>query len=114
MESDFKFPILHRDSIEEEFMTLKMTESLPKEYKPSELKKPEIKDREEVIYACGYEERPNKFGMFHGPNPDLKEMLEVVPEEENKNPVIIRFNLDGTDEVIYRWKKKKRLWKRVI
>lgn len=79
-------------------------DDLPDEYIPTALRLDELPRREQVVYACGYERKPNSFGMFHGPNPDLYEMLEVVPDEPDNSPCLIRFNLDGTDEVLYRWR----------
>lgn len=66
-----------------------------------------------VVYACGYEHKPNSFGMFHGPNPSLEEMLEVVPDEPENNPCLIKFTdyPEGTNEILYRWKNNK--WKPV-
>lgn len=60
--------------------------------------------------------------MWHGPTPSLEDMLEVVPDNdmadygydsekimrEHKNTVLFRFNLDGTDEIIYKWIKARK------
>ncbi len=85
---------------------------LPKEYVPTSLREKKLPEREEVVYACGYEEKKGSYGMFHGPNPILDEMLEVVPEDAHLKAVIIRYNLDGTDEVIYQWSKDR--WVRFV
>ena len=76
---------------------------LPIEYIPTSLRKPKPQARPEVLYGCGYEETPGSFGMFHGPNPNVEQMLEVVPDDSIKKPCLIRFNKNGTDEVLYRW-----------
>ena len=55
----------------------------------------------EVLYACGTEHHPGEFGMWHGPNPDEQCMLEQAGS--TLNDVIIRFNADVTDEVLWRW-----------
>ena len=83
---------------------------LPKTYTPSvESSKP--KQRNEVTYGIGYEDIDNSFGMSKGPTPRIMEFLEVVPYvEPDSKPCIIRFNLDGTDEVLYRWDKNKLAW----
>lgn len=87
-------------------------DSLPDEYVPESIRPEDRKRRKSIAYACGYEDKPNSFGMFHGPNPDLKQMLDVVPDREDESPCIIRFNLDGTDEVLYRWDESKRCWRK--
>ena len=81
---------------------------LPESFSPSSYGPPQIEKRNEVVYAAGYEEKPGSFGMFDGPTPSLMEILESVPC--GTNPCIIRFNLDGSDDVLYRW-DNKRIWK---
>lgn len=82
---------------------------LPKSYVPSAYGPPEIKKRNEVVYGAGYEEQPGSFGMFDGPTPHLLDVLESVPC--GVNPCIIRFNLDGSDTVLYRWSDIDHSWK---
>jgi hypothetical protein len=82
---------------------------LPESYTPSSYGPPTVEKRNEVIYAAGYEEKPGSFGMYDGPTPSLHEILESVPC--GVNPCIIRFNLDGTEEVIYRWDTSSNSWK---
>lgn len=77
------------------------------EYIPTSLREPEAIIRE-VRYAIGEEQAPNSFGMWKGPHPEEKEMLEVVGQS-NKS-CIIRFNKDGSDTVIWRWREYR--WKR--
>lgn len=55
----------------------------------------------EVAYACGTEHRSGEFGMWHGPNPDERAMLEQAGQ--TPNDVIIRFNADWTEDVLWRW-----------
>jgi len=52
-------------------------------------------------YAIGQDNGEGRYGMWYGPNPLLVEMLDG--DGRDKNSVIIRFNPDGTDEIIYRW-----------
>lgn len=85
------------------------TSELPESYTPSIYGPPTVEKRNEVIYAAGYEEKPGSFGMYDGPTPSLLEILESVPC--GVNPCIVRFNLDGTDEVLYRWDDNKCIWK---
>ena len=90
-------------------------DDLPDSWVPTELRPDELKPRERVVYACGCRTGVASFGMFHGPFPTLEEALNVVPAEEDKNPVIVRFNKDGTDEVIYYWfvgRDGSKMWKR--
>ena len=72
-----------------------------KEYIPISLRPFEPVSRREIRYAVGTEHRPGEFGMWEGPSPDEKEMLEVVGS--TRKDCIIRLNEDGTDEVIWRW-----------
>ena len=81
----------------------------PDRHRPSALSPARPSPRTQVSYACGYEHKPGSFGMWHGPNPVLEEMLEAIPED-GPNPVIIEFKLDGTDEVIYRWDAEDDCW----
>jgi hypothetical protein len=79
---------------------------LPDSYKPGSLSA-NHNSRKEVIYAIGIEHKPNSFGMTHGPHSDIKEMLEVCPEPKS---ALIRFNLDGTEDVLYRWDETNETW----
>lgn len=55
-------------------------------------------------YAIGYEHRPNEFGMAYGPTPNLDEMLEVMPGDDECAACLFRFDeTNGTEEIIYRW-----------
>jgi len=87
-------------------------DDLPDEYVPTSLRPEKPEPRDHVEYAVGYEEKPGSYGMTDGPSPSLQEMLEVVPDEPRKWPCVVRFNKDGTDEILYRWDWKKGCWKR--
>lgn len=87
-----------------------MSEEYPDEYIPSELRERKDPEREQTVFACGYEVGEVSLAMFHGPNPDLKEMLEVIPEDSSRQACIVEFNKDGTDRVVYKWRKNR--WKR--
>jgi hypothetical protein len=80
---------------------------LPDSYKPGSLNA-NHNSRKEIVYAIGIEHEPNSFGMTHGPHTDIKEMLEVCPTD--RKSVIIRFNLDGTDDLLYRWNETNETW----
>lgn len=54
-----------------------------------------------LMYAIAQGNGMCGFGFWDGPNPSLEEMLEV--DGRDKNSVIIRFNPDGTNEIIYEW-----------
>jgi hypothetical protein len=82
---------------------------LPESYTPSLYGPPTVEKRNEVVYAAGYEEKPGSFGMYDGPTPSLQEILESIPC--GVNPCIIRFNLDGSEQVIYRWNDIDNSWK---
>jgi len=68
-----------------------------------------IEKRNEIVYAAGYEEKPGSFGMYDGPTLSLHQILESIPN--GPNPCIIRFNLDGSEQVLYRWDDNDRSWK---
>ncbi len=78
-----------------------------KEYTPSILRKAKGEKRE-VAYAIG-EMHGHEYGMWKGPVPNEKEMLEVIGRSNNS--VIIRFNTDGTHKVIWKWEDTR--WIRI-
>jgi hypothetical protein len=86
--------------------------TLPESHVPSVFGPPQIESRNEVVYACGYEYAPGSYGMYNGPTPVLLDLLESVPimETLDSKPCIIRFNMDGTDEVLYRWDDPNHTW----
>jgi hypothetical protein len=79
-------------------------EDLPLKYKPSSLeeKKYFLTEKREVAYGIGIEYNPNEFGMTDGPFFEIYALLEIVPGDDKS--CIIRFNGDGTDDILYRWK----------
>ncbi len=86
-----------------------------KTHQPAHLKSIKTKERE-IRYAIGEElectigekRMLDKFGMWDGPNPDVKIMLET--EGVSNKSRIIRFNKDGTDEIIWWWNDKDEVW----
>ena len=54
------------------------------------------------IYACGYVHGRESYGMWAGPTDDLSDLLDRVPDEK-LDAVILRFNVDGTNEIAYKW-----------
>ena len=85
---------------------------LPSSYSPYAVN---VEERHEVVYAAGYEENPGSFGMFAGPTPHVKDLLDSIPRENHGfDACIIRFNLDGSDDVVYRWDEIQFIWKRDV
>jgi hypothetical protein len=82
---------------------------LPESHTPSIYGPLSVAKRNEIVYAAGYEEKAGSFGMFDGPTPSLQEILESIPC--GVNPCIIRFNLDGSEQILYRWYDNERSWK---
>lgn len=84
---------------------------LPKTYQPKILRQERPAQDRELTYAIGEEHEPRSFGMWHGPNPSLNNMLEVVGESEKST--IVRFNPDWTDESLYKWHVENKRWELV-
>lgn len=62
------------------------------------------------VYAIGIEVSNGEFGFTHGPTPDLKEMLSVIPfgEDQEKNH-ILRF--EGTTPFVeFVWNSARGQW----
>jgi hypothetical protein len=79
-----------------------MKEEYPDNYTPTTLRrKPTPKMKREIKYGVGIEHKPHELDMTDGPFPTLIEALEIVPE--SKLSKIIRFNENGTDDIIYSW-----------
>ena len=86
-------------------------ENLPDEYTPKELRPrlhPAAQEHRQVLYAVGMRDGSTHYGMTHGPVPDLQTMLDVVPYSDDGRFCLIRFNRDGTDEVLYRFRKTEK------
>lgn len=102
-----------------------MSTELVKRYKPSSLRVVKRKPRE-VVYAIGYEDAPGHMGMWFGPTPVLQSCLEAVPSPcdevatrtspdpgaKDRPAFIIRFNMDGSNEKLYRWGGESEEWVR--
>jgi hypothetical protein len=68
------------------------------------------------MYACGYKDKDDdlsSYGMFAGPSPNLEDMLDIVPQEDTRRAYVIRFNVNGTDDELYRWNPLKEVWRRI-
>lgn len=83
---------------------------LPNRYVPKKLgvEAEEVNVLRPVMYGVGIEHKPNEFGMTHGIVADVAEMLEVVPDEvfepsDSKRYCLLRYNPDGTHNVLYTW-----------
>jgi hypothetical protein len=87
---------------------------LPDEYIPKKLRPepPKPKLPRVVTYAIGYEVGTESVAFIHALGAYLGDMLETVPKEnENHDPIVLlRFNSDWTNEVLYRWTGHS--WKR--
>lgn len=57
----------------------------------------------ETRYAMGTERDGDSIGFFYGPTPILKEMKDLAGSSDRD--VIVRFNSDGTDDIIFRWRQ---------
>jgi hypothetical protein len=72
---------------------------LPLKHIPSVIqKKYHLTEQREVAYAIAIE---NQIGLTDGPFFEIDQLLETIGEEKS---VIIRFNADGTDDILYHWK----------
>jgi hypothetical protein len=89
----------------------------PEVHIPEELRQEEREDGvqffvqpREVMYAGGYlGPEVDDFGMDFGPIPNLKEVLEWVPDKgSNMQAIIVKFNSDWTDDILYEW--SGRMW----
>lgn len=78
-----------------------------KTHQPAHLKPMKSEERE-LRFAIGEEIRPKHFGMWDGPTPFEKVMLET--EGRSNKSRIIRFNKDETDEIIWWWNDDDLLW----
>jgi DNA polymerase len=74
--------------------------SQPVEYIPERLR-PQRKILRKRMFGIGIPNGDAGFGMVNGPTEILKEMLDNVPSDIKS--VIIRFNEDGSDDVIFKW-----------
>ncbi|HDZ25752.1 MAG TPA: hypothetical protein ENH65_04480 [Candidatus Aminicenantes bacterium] len=107
---------LHGEHTERAYPTQKINfsilgeENKMKTYQPTHLRPPETKKigRDEIMYAIGEEHSPGEFGMWAGPIPIEKAMLEMEGESDKSR--IIRFNKDGTDAVIWKWNDEDLVW----
>lgn len=57
----------------------------------------------QVCYAMGTERDGDSIGFTYGPTPLVQEMLDLTGSSDRD--VIVRFNVDGTDDIIYRWRQ---------
>jgi alpha-ketoglutarate-dependent taurine dioxygenase len=80
---------------------------LPKIYKPKTLRETKLERRDKRMYGIGIEHEPGEFGMLSGPSEKIRPMLETIGEKGHR---ILRFNRDGTDEVLYRWSVRHDSW----
>lgn len=79
-----------------------------KKYKPKHLREPDPPEIREVSYGIGTERSPGEFGMYCGPVPTEEDLLEV--EGSSNNDYLIRFNMDGSEDLLWRWDMKEESW----
>ncbi len=84
-------------------------DELPDEYVPVSLVAAKSRPRP-VRYGVGIRTGVSNMGMTHGPFPSLQSALDVVPGHAAS--CVIRFNSDGTEEVLYRWNRAGTRWVR--
>lgn len=62
------------------------------------------------VYAVGIEHEPGSYGMTHGPTPDLKEMLSVIPFGEDTEKYCL-FRFEGEKQILtHRWATELKRW----
>lgn len=87
-------------------------EGIPDEYQPESLREKLKPKNLPIMYAIGeWDEVNESSGMWAGPTPDLKQVLEEIGKSNQST--IFRFNPDGTDEPIYKWNESLKRWIRV-
>jgi hypothetical protein len=72
-----------------------------------------IPEPRELKYGIGQldaSEPDAAIGMWAGLNPSLMEMLEIVGRDNNS--VLVKFDIDGTNPIIYRW-DTSGVWQKV-
>ena len=94
---------------------------LPDEHVPESLRGLKPEKRLEVMYGIRIGHKPGSYGMIHGPTPDLYKMLNTVPEGRVEldhlralKVFIVRFNKDGSEELLYVWDNSNSKWVRVV
>lgn len=85
-----------------------INEKLPDEYEPGVRFIRNILPRTSM-YGIGYLDNRGGVGMEHGPCPDLQPMLDTLPRDI-PGAVIIYFEEDGTDTILYKWHRGKGRW----
>lgn len=85
------------------------TAQLPMRYVPGQLDGSDAVQRQPwpITYAIGIE-YGDEVGYTHGPVPDVREMLETVPNTvlepgAGQRFVLVRFNSDHTTDLLYTW-----------
>lgn len=81
---------------------------LPDEYVPVRLRPPANPPRTAVAYWVATETVGVSglvFSTQYQPVHELERCLEHVPDDQGPRSVIVRMNVDGSDDVLYRWHK---------
>lgn len=85
---------------------------LPNKYAPLK-KEQRIIEMPEVVYTIGLvaQKDVNNTAFLHGPTPNVKDMLQTVPEYENSRIIM----LTSADHfvILYRWRASKLEWHRI-
>lgn len=75
-------------------------------YQPTKLRDNAKHPLKKTQYTIGtkHEDREGiAYGMWYGPSPNEIDMLEIVGR--NSRDRIIKFNADGTNEEVWKWKE---------
>lgn len=82
-----------------------MSQDLPERYVPQQLRAPQTRERISYSVRARF---GRQWSQCHvppgGPQSELSPCLDYLPAPDEKRTCqVVRHNLDGTDEVIYRW-----------
>jgi hypothetical protein len=96
-----------------------MSEELPEEYQPKILRGEKKKPRKRAHYQYAVRHTDNYLSYIGANKPRANynpmKLLEHVPEEQDFNkgmPVIVKVNIDGSEEVLYVWHIHYQKWVR--
>ena len=99
-------PVAHKDEEDPDFFKEAGLDKKVMEYIPTSLRVGEHEEElKEVAYVIGQDMGYKRFEMWKGPDPSENAMLEVVGRSIDS--VIIRYNADGIDDIIWRWKNDR-------
>lgn len=78
-------------------------ENLPKEYSPITIRENQnLKTRDRIQYVVFY---TSNIFVPQLQTDELKEALNFIPHPTTNKSYIIRYNIDGTNTILYEWKQ---------